>query len=238
MSKKMIAAAVAFLASNAAAVAADFPVKSPVVASPALEYNWSGFYIGAHVGGIWGETNSFPSGSGAPITIEPSGIFAGVHAGVDWQLANRIVLGLRVAAPIGASADDTVTDPVFATVKHKGELRWAVAFTGHIGLAMNRFLPYVGAGFVLGEGKASFTSPGGNDSDSQTHTGYTVLAGIRYAVSDQWWVAVQYNFTDLGKETYTFPTFAQTRNISFESHSITGLISYRWGGGGAVIARY
>jgi hypothetical protein len=37
-----------------------------------------------------------------PISIEADGVFGGIHAGYDWQLPNRFVIGFRVAAPLGS----------------------------------------------------------------------------------------------------------------------------------------
>src|SRR5262245_18777735 len=39
-----------------AAQAADMPLKAPPVAAPVM-YNWTGFYIGAHIGGAWADRN-------------------------------------------------------------------------------------------------------------------------------------------------------------------------------------
>jgi outer membrane immunogenic protein len=39
-----------------AAQAADMPVKAPPMAAPVM-YNWTGFYIGGHIGGAWADRN-------------------------------------------------------------------------------------------------------------------------------------------------------------------------------------
>ena len=38
------------------AAAADMPVKAPV-APVAIPYNWTGFYVGGHLGYFWGRTH-------------------------------------------------------------------------------------------------------------------------------------------------------------------------------------
>jgi outer membrane immunogenic protein len=48
--------AIAAVMLGGAAQAADMPVKAPPPAAPAM-YNWTGFYIGAHVGGAWVDRN-------------------------------------------------------------------------------------------------------------------------------------------------------------------------------------
>ncbi len=53
--KKFLLAATALVALTAHAAAADLPArtytKAPVYTAPAAVYNWTGFYIGGHVGG-------------------------------------------------------------------------------------------------------------------------------------------------------------------------------------------
>jgi outer membrane immunogenic protein len=47
-----------------AAQAADMPVKAPPPAAPVM-YNWTGFYIGAHIGGAWVDANGHDRFDGA-----------------------------------------------------------------------------------------------------------------------------------------------------------------------------
>jgi len=41
---------------GSSAQAADMPLKAPPVAAPVM-YNWTGFYIGGHIGGAWADRN-------------------------------------------------------------------------------------------------------------------------------------------------------------------------------------
>ena len=238
MFRKLATAAIMMLGGSPIVTAADLPRVAPLpVAVQALAYNWTGFYAGAFVGGVWGESDMFRSGGGPLIRAEPHGVFGGLHIGADWQLPNNIVIGARIAAPLGSTADDTVPDPIFGPiVTHRVKLDWAALFTGHLGVAMGRWLPYVGGGFAVGEATATFTTPGtpaGGLADSQTHAGFTVLAGVRYALADRWWAALQYNYTDFGSETYSYPFFGPlaTRTVGLNSHAVTAMVSYRFAGG-------
>ncbi len=167
------------------------------------------------------ETDVLLSGGGAPITGKPSGVAAGITAGYDWQMPNsNWVFGGNIAAPFLTSVDDRVADSVFpATVSHRFELEWALLFTGRVGYAYGNWLPYVGAGLAVAEGKGTFSSPTGVASDTQTHVGFTVLAGIRYWLAQNWWVALQYNYVDLGSETYTPPGHS-SRTVGATSNSV------------------
>ena len=63
--KKLLLSASAIVAVTAlstSAFAADLPArtytKAPAYTAPALVYNWTGFYIGGHLGGAFGDRKS------------------------------------------------------------------------------------------------------------------------------------------------------------------------------------
>ena len=60
------AAAAILVATTAAASAADLPARY-AKAPPIIDtWSWTGFYVGAHVGGGWGTTESTLTGASAP----------------------------------------------------------------------------------------------------------------------------------------------------------------------------
>lgn len=71
------------------ALAADMPArtytKAPPYTAPAVVYNWTGFYIGGHVGGAFAGDNS--------IVSSDARFLGGVQAGFDYQFAPNWVLG-------------------------------------------------------------------------------------------------------------------------------------------------
>src|ERR1017187_7669106 len=70
-----IAVAVSAILGIGSAFAADMAVKALPVAPPVVAYNWTGCYIGAHVGYGWGrDTNDFGRAVASGPTEE--GIFA------------------------------------------------------------------------------------------------------------------------------------------------------------------
>src|SRR5262245_65096951 len=59
MRKFLLATSAAALVMAAApATAADLPVKARPLPPPAPVFSWTGFYVGAHLGGAWGTTES------------------------------------------------------------------------------------------------------------------------------------------------------------------------------------
>jgi outer membrane immunogenic protein len=72
----------------APAIAADMPPNARPMVTPAL-FNWTGFYIGANVGGTWFSDNASYF---QPAT--PGRVIGGGQAGANWQ-TGMFVLGVE-----------------------------------------------------------------------------------------------------------------------------------------------
>ena len=70
-------------------LAADLPArtytKAPAYTAPEVVYNWTGFYIGGHIGGAFPGDNSLESSNGR--------FLGGVQGGFDYQFAPNWVIG-------------------------------------------------------------------------------------------------------------------------------------------------
>ena len=96
--KKLLPAAVALVALGATvpALAADLPArtytKAPAYVAPL--YNWTGFYIGGHIGGAFSGNNNF---GGLVTGNNNDGRFlGGLQAGADYQFAPNWVIGAEL----------------------------------------------------------------------------------------------------------------------------------------------
>src|SRR5690242_16535794 len=80
------------------AFATDLPLPMPAKAPPAPivapPYDWSGFYVGGHLGYLWGRTHVDDDGVTAERNARTDGIIGGAMLGYNWQI-NRIVFGLE-----------------------------------------------------------------------------------------------------------------------------------------------
>src|SRR5690242_19913472 len=79
------------------ATAADLPVKAPPMVA-ATVYNWTGFYIGAHIGAGWGTSDTtfvdntsaaFPAGT-ALNSLKTRGVLGGGQIGYNFQSQNFV----------------------------------------------------------------------------------------------------------------------------------------------------
>jgi outer membrane immunogenic protein len=253
-----------------AASAADMAVKAPPMPPPVAIFSWTGFYIGGNVGGEWTRSsngwridpNNQADAAGAIAarqilsrnTLEASDFMGGVQAGYNWQ-AGTWVLGVEAdwdwthsrttffqptLAPLfGAPGDgNNLTQGI--------GLDWLATFRGRAGVTFDRALFYVTGGLAVGQVRtfdSSHYAAGVTQTAnvSTTRAGWTVGAGIEYALSQNWSVKGEYNYSDLGHiTTYSSlqPAFAVAY---FHDHSITVQdvkfgVNYRFGS--PVVARY
>jgi outer membrane immunogenic protein len=257
--KKLLLASVgiAVLAMSGAATAADLSRPAPLykAAAPAEAiFNWTGFYIGAHVGGGWASKDWDQTSSSAGLLLDrtvspvkPQGFLGGGQVGVNWQ-TGQFVLGLEADGSWTDANDCGVGFFRAAAFNGCNQINWYATGTARIGIAMDRALFYVkgGAAFADEEQNITFTTPAGvrtvvTDTPSEVRFGWTVGAGIEYALAPNWSVKAEYNFMDFGTQNYTFnyapPPLVERWDISQQVHIAKVGINYRFGPSG-VVARY
>ena len=148
-------AALVALVAGGSAMAADLRVKPIYKAPPPVEvYNWTGFYIGGHVGWAWTDTTWVDPRSNANL-ISDNGIGGG-QVGFNWQ-TGAWVIGVEAQASwthIRKGWTDPDPSPPFwtkggrpvgvarvgTTVDHLG---W---IAGRIGYAFDRWLLFAKGG--------------------------------------------------------------------------------------------
>jgi outer membrane immunogenic protein len=222
------------------AFAADMPArvtKAPVVAPPPMFYNWSGFYIGAHAGGGWGEKCFAFAGVGEGCH-DVDGWLAGGQVGYNWQAGN-LVLGVEFS---GSFADKTGSHIIPGTLADTYSTRVDSIFmlTGRIGYAWDRVLLYAtGGGASARERYNYFDAVGVTSASAREHRwGWTVGAGLEFALAPNWSIAAQYNYIDFGDRDRTFSGSFGTFSESIDQHVHLATVRLNYRFGGPVVARY
>src|ERR1700754_2822211 len=97
--KKFLLGTVALVAlGTASAVAADLPArtytKAPVYAAPI--YNWTGIYVGAHIGAAFGGDDGVSTNIvGLTNSNRDASFLGGGQLGADYQFAPKWVVGIE-----------------------------------------------------------------------------------------------------------------------------------------------
>jgi outer membrane immunogenic protein len=201
------------------AQAADLPMKAMPYAAPAAVFSWTGFYIGAHIGGgfatsDWADT--FPGFVGVgDANPHPSGFLGGGQIGYNYQM-NNIVLGVE-GEGTWANLNNNVSS-CFQDVTQSCSTK-ATGFatvTGRLGLTWDRALFYAKGGAAWGHFKYENPDPvfgaSPNYFANESRSGWTVGAGIEQALGNNWSVKLEYDYLDFGAST---PTFAGSAGDTF-----------------------
>ena len=195
-----------------AATAADLPARMPVKAAPIAPppFNWTGFYVGANAGVVWGRSVQTVNIDDAPLGIPAdtstySGFIGGVQAGYNWQFSN-IVLGIEADID-GSTARKSVVTRGPATDTHNMALNWLSTVRGRAGLAFDRFLPYFTGGVAFAGLKNELVDTSGplTVNRGSTATGWTVGGGLEYAFDNHWSVKGEYLYVKFPDKTVSVP---------------------------------
>jgi outer membrane immunogenic protein len=167
-------------------MAADMPPYVPPE-PVAIPFSWTGFYLGAHGGWNWADTD--PDG-GLDIG-STEGFVVGGQLGYNWQW-DSILFGIE--------GDGSFVDSEEEFPGADVEQNFLASIRGRVGFALDRFLIY-------GTGGAAFTgldmdfALGGDDE--ATYFGWVAGGGIEYAITDNVSFGVEYLHYDFGEEVFT-----------------------------------
>src|SRR6201996_3004820 len=200
--RKILLGAVVCVAFAAPAFAADMPArtytKAPVYTPPQIIYNWTGFYIGGHVGGAFAGDNSL-QGSDARF-------LGGVQGGFDYQFANNWVIGAEAQYSwLTGNSGSGVVFPGGTVVS--GNTDQIGSVTGRLGYAFGPTLLYAKGGYAWrGNDNLNVTTAGVAvpfTVDGNHHDGWTVGAGIEYMFTPNWSIKGEYQYYNFGSTTFT-----------------------------------
>jgi outer membrane immunogenic protein len=206
-----------------AAFAADLAPVAPMYKAPPMvtaPQTWTGFYIGADVGGAWSHTDGSWTGlpSAALFGANPIGgglngssFLGGGHVGYNYQFAPTWVFGVEgdwtwthaggsnsqgwtlfgTSIPTGGGAATTMSSTV----------DWLASLRGRLGyLVTPNVLAYATGGIAWGDihysGMAANPAVGylASTAFNNTSDGFVVGGGLEYAMTRNWSLRAEYLF--------------------------------------------
>jgi outer membrane immunogenic protein len=208
------------LASTIAASAADIPVKAAPMAPSAP--SWTGFYLGANVGGVWtrndGTWNPLPSpaafnANAITGAIDSSSVAGGFHGGFNWQFAPRFVAGIEGDWTwTGAKNSFTQTWTFFGTstpgpgtfTTMSAKLDWLASVRARLGFLVTPDLLVYGTGGGAW-GKVDYAANNSNAglggllyvtsaAFSNIQSGYVAGGGLEWKFARNWALRGEYLF--------------------------------------------
>src|SRR3977135_3574960 len=138
------AAAAALLAISMAATAAEVSAQPPVYSPPPIyvapPFSWTGFYLGANIGGTWGRRNVTDSLFGLSLSnsVDNNGAFiGGGQLGFNYQ-SGTFLLGIAGEFDGIANtntAANGVVGPGIGTIRLTSNNRWITTLAARVGVA-------------------------------------------------------------------------------------------------------
>ena len=233
-------AAAAFAAVESSASAAD--LSRPVYKGPApiavAAYNWSGFYLGIHGGYAWGHLNFDVFGGTPNSGRDIDGFFGGGQLGWNWQAAGSPwVFGLEADVSFG-NIESAVT--IVGLGSFTTEAKTFGTVRGRVGYAADRALWYLTGGFAWVNNDINIALAGfAPINSSNTHIGWTIGAGVEFALADAWTAKIEYLYIDTDAENYFTSVAGPGLKFDPDFHTVRAGLNYRFGGGkGPVVAKY
>jgi outer membrane immunogenic protein len=207
--------------------AADMPArvaKAPAMVAAPI-FDWSGFYVGAQAGYLWGESNFVSDGDAFPFDIR--GGLAGLHIGGQWQ--NGLwVLGWEADGNwSGADGDDGGAGGLLDAL----EIRAEGSVRARLGYASNNWLVYLTGGWAwanIEHDRATI----GNFTD--TLSGWTVGAGLAVAPAPNFFWTLEYRYSDYGSTSGQPGT--DLLELDPRAHQVTVRASWKFATGKAPVA--
>ena len=225
--------------------------------APAAAMDWSGFYLGGHLGG--GRSNdgwSDPFGpTPAPLgSVNVAGFGDTIHAGGPLgggQIGFNLQSGQWV---FGVAADASAADlrgenTCFSGIGGINCQRVVNAFgaiTGRVGYAFDRSLAYAKGGaawtrttYELNGNTGALTL--GSGSTGMTSWGWTAGGGIEYALTSNWTTFLEYDHIGLSGTNVSFPPVAvinaQAISVRQRIDVVKLGVNYKFDWGAIVAAR-
>jgi outer membrane immunogenic protein len=248
--KRLATGAIAVALIGTPALAADMgvPSRSYYPPLPPAIYDWTGIYVGGHIGGGI-LTDSVSQNGPATInllssgSLRPAGVIGGAQIGANYEFVPWVV-GVEASWTDSAIQGNTLiacSACVFNTVpivneRFTSQAQWFAALTGRFGYAANDWLFYAKAGGAWMNVRYTEDLLNGVTVATQnltdTRTGFTVGAGIEFGLVENLSAKIEYDFYDFGSKNYNFNAITPV-SVSSNLHAIIVGLNYKfnWSGG-------
>ena len=179
---------------------------------------WTGFYIGAHVGGVWAEDKATDGGLWQSyqdqaysnvtrsFTTNADGVFGGGTAGYNFQTGS-FVFGVEAdfgAVGLTGSWNDGALTGFTPTTKGyiwgKSNDSFYADVTGRLGYAVGPALFYVKGGWAFLDNPISIGGHWNSDWSKSVNglDGWVIGGGVEYLFAPSWSVKAEYLYFDFG----------------------------------------
>ena len=239
------------IATMATTIATTMATKAPPPAAQAA-YDWTGFYLGAHLGYALGgsDWSATPGPSGSlsfsnayNFSTGNGSYLVGLQTGYDYMATSRWLIGVEtdISFPSFVGGNQTFSSAPTGTANYLERVEFSGTTRGRFGYAPGNWLFYVTGGFAYSYDQFTRTQlagfPAGGTAAPGTvenlfmvpRVGGAVGAGVELALTPSWMARFEYLFTDYGSRGVTFPAGAQRFDSGLTLQSLRVGVDYQLG---------
>src|SRR5258708_18386531 len=219
-----IAATCFFSMADCLAADVAFPSSIPLKAPPIANYDWSGFYVGGHVGysrGYGRDTLFDPNPTAASSSF--GSLFCGLQFGYNYLLPSRLLLGIDVAISFPDYLDDGIVGSRSSPSSRVTEkLDFVSTVRGRAGYAFNHWLFYATGGLAWSQARflEESNSTGNEDKVLRRRTGWALVGVAALAIAPGWTARLEYLADHLGKTSGTFSSGTGYESTTVDLNSL------------------
>jgi high affinity Mn2+ porin len=234
------------------AVANLMPLKAPAIGS----YDWSGLYVGGHIGYAGGDSNwtTNPMQAGLPANTgsvnlflpldnfaEAGSFFEGLQIGYNHMLSNRFVIGVEADASFPAwpniaglsiGGTSNFNSSVFGPATYAETVLSFGTVRGRIGYAASDWLFYATGGFAWTYNQQTLTqvATGTSETPFLWRLGWAAGAGVEVPIAPNWTAKGEYLWTGFPSTSVNYPFSAQHIGSGFTLQELRLGLNYHFNG--------
>jgi outer membrane immunogenic protein len=215
----------------------SYPPGYTVYNAPTVTYDWTGIYLGGHIGAANSRAEWAYTGSLDAVEQSTTSFAGGGHVGLQKQW-NSVVVGAE-AAYTWVDHEASVGSAFVPDLSLFSNTTNLLLVTGKVGVAHDNILAYAKGGYATGtvEFRTSVTSTGVllTSSSSREH-GWTAGVGLEYALWDHVVLGVEYDYVRLNvgtrnqTPTGVGPAGTQVTDAGVDIQAVTARLSFKFGG--------
>src|SRR5215471_14432172 len=204
--------ATTFATAARAADATVLPLKAPPAwATP--YFDWSGFYVGGHVGYARGNARvNLADDDTTNFSHRFGSLIGGLQGGYNYVLPSRLLLGVEadMSFPNFLAADDLAWFRTTPDTDITEKIEFMSTVRGRVGYAFDHWMVY---------------DP---DKALHLHTGWAAGTGAEFAIAPNWIARLEYLYASFGHADVLFPS-GTTAGSAYDVHMIRGGLNYKLG---------
>jgi high affinity Mn2+ porin len=206
-------------------------------------YDWTGFYVGGHIGYAWGTSKwKAPAGNadgpasgsldfsqGIDLFSEGGSWNEGVQAGYNAILKNSVLLGVEADVTAAAYQNPLTGLSTGGAANYGGgysdTLLASGTVRGRIGYAPGDWLFYATGGFAWTSDQITLNS----SSSVIQRLGWAAGAGVEFPISGHWTGKAEYLYTDYGSSTVNFSSLGDRIKSDLALQQVRVGLNYQLG---------